>query len=216
MNVGLRDRTTDSTSRGRVRRVSNEMNRQTSTMGGESRAKVGRLTSLITFSRRSSGATMNNGMLRFGCIASRSDILNSPEQIDVVLSISKAASMLRPFSQSTWSVTGPTGPWRSSVRISSSTRAATTSIRRDLGPRSRSSASCLMDASFVWQLLGSLTWSRSAPPSFPVLHRVCGARLAIGIRFTMNQVRPRRSAVVSVLPGPLGPQPQGGRRCACC
>jgi hypothetical protein len=41
--------------------------------------KVGRFTSANTFSLRSSGATRNKGILRFGCIATRSAILNKPE-----------------------------------------------------------------------------------------------------------------------------------------
>ena len=48
-------------------------------------------------SLRSSGATKYSGMLRFGCMAMRSDIRRRPECMEVVLSTSKAATMAFPF-----------------------------------------------------------------------------------------------------------------------
>ena len=42
------------------------MNRQSSTSGGDSREKVGRLTSANTFCRRSSGATRYRGDVEVG------------------------------------------------------------------------------------------------------------------------------------------------------
>jgi hypothetical protein len=44
---------------------------------------------------------MKSGMFRFGCIVIKSDIRSSPEKIDVVLSISKAAWIEFPFNQRT-------------------------------------------------------------------------------------------------------------------
>ena len=61
------------------RNVENVRRRHISYMGGVSFENVGLLTSAITFSRRSSGATINNGMLRFGCIEIRSESRNNPE-----------------------------------------------------------------------------------------------------------------------------------------
>jgi hypothetical protein len=63
--------------------------------------KVGLFTSAMTLVRLSSGATKYKGILRFGCIATRSDILSRPEYIDVVLSISKAAAIAFPSNHST-------------------------------------------------------------------------------------------------------------------
>jgi hypothetical protein len=61
------------------RSVENDMKLHIRFIGGVRREKVGLFTSAITLSRRSSGATRYNGMLRLGCMVIRSDILSNPE-----------------------------------------------------------------------------------------------------------------------------------------
>src|SRR5579859_7518817 len=78
-NSGLRYRTNRAASFNLSRSRENDMYRQIRVKGGDSREKVGRLTSVITLSRRSSGATRYSGMLRLGCMDTRSDIRKSPE-----------------------------------------------------------------------------------------------------------------------------------------
>src|SRR5438270_36040 len=56
-NSGLRYRITEARTGIRSRRTEKEMNRQIWFIGGDKREKVGRLTSIKTFSRRSAGAT---------------------------------------------------------------------------------------------------------------------------------------------------------------
>src|SRR6266446_5437514 len=73
-NSGFKYRISGAASLRRMRRSEKEMNRHTSKRGGDRRLKVGRLTSSITFCLRSSGATRYKGILRFGCMAMRSDI----------------------------------------------------------------------------------------------------------------------------------------------
>src|SRR5690606_39172025 len=60
--------------------------------GGLSRENVGRLISVNTLSRRSSGATMYKLILMLGCMAIKSDIRSRPEYTAEVCSTSNAAT----------------------------------------------------------------------------------------------------------------------------